>query len=65
MGGRIGTHMPLRVSLRDSVVTPWGWNLHGCDSESRGGTHHVAPEAASELKAQAEAKFHIYYFCFN
>jgi hypothetical protein len=28
--------------------------------KSRGGAHHVAPEAAAELKAQAEAKFHMY-----
>jgi hypothetical protein len=30
--------------------------------ESHGGAHRVAPEAASELKAQAEAKFHMYCF---
>jgi hypothetical protein len=29
--------------------------------ESHGGTHHVAPEVASEVKAQVEAKFHMYY----
>jgi hypothetical protein len=27
-----------------------------------GGAHRVAPEAVSEIRAQAEAKFHIYYF---
>jgi hypothetical protein len=26
-----------------------------------GGAHHVAPKAASEVKAQAEAKFHMYW----
>jgi hypothetical protein len=39
-----------------------GLSLHGHDSESCGGTHRVAPEAAAELKAQVEAKFHMYYF---
>jgi hypothetical protein len=34
----------------------------GCDSESCGGTDRVAPEATAELKAQVEAKFHMYYF---
>jgi hypothetical protein len=28
--------------------------------ESCGGAHCVAPEAATEVKAQAEAKFHMY-----
>jgi hypothetical protein len=37
-------------------------SLHGRDMESRGGAHRVAPEATSELKAQAEAKFHMYCF---
>jgi hypothetical protein len=31
------------------------------DSKFRGGSHHVAPEAMSGLKAHAEAKFHMYY----
>jgi hypothetical protein len=31
-------------------------------SKSRGGTHHVAPKAASELIAQVEAKFYMYCF---
>jgi hypothetical protein len=44
------------------VVRLWGQSLHGCDSESHGGTHRVAPEAASELKAQVEAKIHMHYF---
>jgi hypothetical protein len=38
----------------------WCKGLHGHDSESRGGTHRVAPEAAAELKRQAEDKFHMY-----
>jgi hypothetical protein len=50
-GGRIGTHMSLWVPPRYSVVMPWGKSLHGCDSESRDGTHRVAPEAAADLKA--------------
>jgi hypothetical protein len=39
--------------------------LHGFDWESHGGAHRVSPEAASKIKAQAEAKFHMYcfYFC--
>jgi hypothetical protein len=54
--------MVLQVPSQDLVVRPWGQSLHGCDSESHGGTHRVAPEAASELKAQVEAKIHMYYF---
>jgi hypothetical protein len=38
-------------------VSPWSKSLHGCDSESCGGTHHVAPEATVELKAWSEASF--------
>jgi hypothetical protein len=34
--------------------------LHDPDWESLSGAHHVALEAASEVKAQAEAKFHMY-----
>jgi hypothetical protein len=30
--------------------------------ESHGRAHHVALEATSELKTQAEAKFHMYWF---
>jgi hypothetical protein len=52
--------MSLRVSPWDSVVRPWGQSLHGRDSEYYGGTHRVAAEAAAELKAQAEAKLHMY-----
>jgi hypothetical protein len=44
------------------MLSSWGLILQGLDSESRGGAHCVAPEAASELNAQAEAKFHKYYF---
>jgi hypothetical protein len=29
-------------------------------SESHGGAHRVAPEAAAELKAHPESKFHMY-----
>jgi hypothetical protein len=52
MGGRIGTHMSIRVPPRDSVVRPRGQSLHGRDSESYGGTHRLAPKAAAKLKAQ-------------
>jgi hypothetical protein len=61
-GGKIGTDIILWVSPRDLVVRPWGQSLHGHDLESHSGSHHVAPEAAVELKAQTEAKFHMYYF---
>jgi hypothetical protein len=37
-------------------------SLHAHDLESCGGTHHVAPEAVAELKAQAEANSHVYCF---
>jgi hypothetical protein len=37
-----------------------GISLHDHDWESRSGAHRVAPEAASKVKAQAEAKFHMY-----
>jgi hypothetical protein len=30
--------------------------------ESHSGTHHVVSEVVAELKAQAEAKFHMSYF---
>jgi hypothetical protein len=62
MGGRIGTHMSLRVPPRDSVVRARGYSLNGRDSKSRSGTHRVAPEAAAKLKARMEPKFHMYYF---
>jgi hypothetical protein len=39
-----------------------GSRLHGFDWESHDGVHRVALEVASELKAHAEAKFHMYYF---
>jgi hypothetical protein len=51
MVGRIGTHMLLWVPTRDSLVRLWGQSLHSYDMESHGGTHHVAPEAVSELEA--------------
>jgi hypothetical protein len=57
--------MTLQVPMWDSVVRPWGQSLHGRDSESCGGTHHVAPEATVELVAHAEPKFHMYYFSFH
>jgi hypothetical protein len=62
MGGRICTYMLLWVPLQDLVVRPWGTSLHERDSTSHGGVHHVGLEAAFELKAHVEAKFHIYYF---
>jgi hypothetical protein len=46
-------------------VRPWGYSLHGHDTKSDGGTHRVALEVVAELKAQAEAKFHMYYFSFS
>jgi hypothetical protein len=62
MLGRIGTQMLLWVPPWDSVMRPWGYGLHGFDWESYGGAHRVALEASSEMKAQAKAKFHMYYF---
>jgi hypothetical protein len=56
----IGTHMVLWALLRDSAVRLSGLSLHGLDWESHGGAHRVAPETVSEVKAQAEAKFHMY-----
>jgi hypothetical protein len=38
-----------------------GQLLHNFDLKSHGGAHRVAPEAVSEMKTQAEAKFHMYY----
>jgi hypothetical protein len=57
--------MSLQVPSQDLVVGPWGKILHGHDSESYGGTHHVARAATSDLKAQLEDKFHMYYLCFS
>jgi hypothetical protein len=37
-----------------------GLKLHDLDWEYPDGIHRVAPEAVAEVKAQAEAKFHIY-----
>jgi hypothetical protein len=50
--------MLLRTLPRDSAAR----SLHGFNRESHDGAHRVAPEAASELKAQAVAKFHMYCF---
>jgi hypothetical protein len=52
--------MVLWMLLRDSVMTLWGQTLHDVNWESRGGAHRVATEATSEVKAQPEAKFHMY-----
>jgi hypothetical protein len=38
--------------------------VHGHDSESWGGTHHVAFDVAAELKDRVEAKLHMFYFGF-
>jgi hypothetical protein len=62
MGGKIDTHMLLRALPRDSAVRLWGESLHNFNWESRGGAHRAAPEDASEIKAQAEAKSHMYCF---
>jgi hypothetical protein len=37
-----------------------GLNPPDLDWESYSGAHRVAPGSTSELKAQAEAKFHMY-----
>jgi hypothetical protein len=37
----------------------WGQSLHDFDPESHSGAHYIAPEAAPEIKAQAEAKLHM------
>jgi hypothetical protein len=58
--GEIGTHMVLWALPRDSAVRLWGKSLHDLYWEARSGVHRVAPEAASEVKVQAETKFHIY-----
>jgi hypothetical protein len=62
MVGKIGTHKLLRVPSQDSVVRPWGLNLHNHDLESHCGTHRVALMAVHELETQAEAKYHMYCF---
>jgi hypothetical protein len=54
------THIVLWALPRDSMARLWGESLNDLDGESRGGAHRVAPEATSEVKAQAEAKFHMY-----
>jgi hypothetical protein len=43
-----------------SGVKIMGISLHDLDGESCGGVHRVAPKAVSEVKAQAEAMFHMY-----
>jgi hypothetical protein len=60
--GILGTHMLLWVLPQDLVVRTWGSSVDRLDLESRGGTQRVAPEAAYELKAQAEAKLHMYCY---
>jgi hypothetical protein len=60
-GVGIGAHMLLRTLSRDSVVRLWGESLHDLKPESYGSGHHVAPEVASEVKAQVDAKFHMYF----
>jgi hypothetical protein len=57
MGGKSGSHMLLWVPTRDSVVRSWGLCLHGRDSKSYSGAHHVAPKTAAELEARSEASF--------
>jgi hypothetical protein len=59
--GEIGTHMVLLALPWDSAVKLWGYSLDGLDWESHGGAHRVAPEAVSEVKTQAEAKYHMYW----
>jgi hypothetical protein len=56
--GGTATHMVLWALPWYSVVRMQGQGLHDLNLESCGGAHRVAPEAASEEKAQAEAKFH-------
>jgi hypothetical protein len=62
MGGKIDTHMLLWPLPRDSAMRLWGESLHNFDWESRGVAHRAAPKDASEIKAQAEAKSHMYCF---
>jgi hypothetical protein len=54
--------MSLWVSPHVSVVRPGVQILHSRDMEFCSGTHRVAPEAMTKLKAQVEAKFYMYYF---
>jgi hypothetical protein len=61
-GGRIGTHMLLQALPRYWAVRLWSYSLHNFNWESRCGTHHVDPKDVSEVKAQVEAKFHMYCF---
>jgi hypothetical protein len=58
--GRIGTHMVLWALLRDLAEILYAQSAHNLDWESHGDAHCVAPEAASDVKAQAKAKFHMY-----
>jgi hypothetical protein len=58
--GNIGSHMVLWALQEDSAVRLRGQSLHDLNWESCGGAHRVAPKATSEVKAQAEAKFHMY-----
>jgi hypothetical protein len=53
--------MVLLALPRDSAVKLWGYSLDSLDWESHGGAHRVAPEAVSEVKTQAEAKYHMYW----
>jgi hypothetical protein len=60
--GRIDSHMLLRALLWDSVVRLWGNASSVLIGNPMVVPHRVAPKGASEVKSQAEAKFHIYCF---
>jgi hypothetical protein len=57
---RIGTHMVTWALPQDSAVRLRGSSFHNLDWESHDGAHRGGPEAVSEVKAQAEAKFYMY-----
>jgi hypothetical protein len=61
VGGK-GSHMVLWALLRDLAARSWGKILHDLKWDSRGGAHLVAPEAASKVKTQAEAKYQMYSY---
>jgi hypothetical protein len=54
--------MVLWVLLRDLAARSWGKILHDLKWDSHGGAHLVAPEAASKVKTQAEAKYQMYSY---
>jgi hypothetical protein len=61
MRGRIGAHTLIWALPWDSVLRFVGLKPPQFLLGIHGGAHHVAPEAVSEMKTQAEAKLHMYY----